>query len=609
MSNRFARRMAWLLFLGAASLSAASNSLTSGPGPDRWTGDLSPISKADWNYQRAGYLLDRAGFSGTPDDVRKLAAMSPADAVNYLVDYEGIDTSSLPKFEESGIFDPDMIPDVERRYSTVVETMPIAIRRGEMFGVHEKPDGPLPFQPVTNQIFYRFIANGAEWVRASLWWGNRMLRTPRPMEEKLSLFWHGHFATEDKKVMDYRIMLGQLETIRRNANGNFRTLLLSMAKDPAMLVYLDNRLNVKGHANENFAREVMELFALGAGNYTETDIKEVARSLTGWTEEHSRFVFKPESHDDGTKTVLGQNGNFDGEQVIDIILKQKAAPLFISRKLYRYLVREDLSPQLNAQLAALLLKSNWEMKPLLKTMLLSKDFYSSASYGSQVKSPVFLLVSTYRKMGLTEIPGVPNFVAVTSALGQTLGNPPNVKGWDGGMSWLNPATLLDRANVARDMLFPQALLARAIPDLPADVAEAEKAANMKGPAAGGMMAAPEPKSAYGEIKKTERYNVIAGSVNGHRAANRRVKRMPRTAATVDFAAMLKGAQAGSAEQVVDYMALRFLRLPLDSADRALFIDFVKKRAGEKIDFTSSNLENTLRELVHLIMSTPEYQLT
>ena len=565
MSNRCAWRVVCPLLLSVAALSAASSSFTSGPGPDRWTGDLAPIGKADWNYQRAGYLLDRAGFGGTPEDVQKLANMSPADAVNFLVDYERIDSSALPKFEESGIFDPGMIPDVERRYSTAVEAIPIGMRRGELFGVRRNADGPRPFQPVAEKIFYRLISNTSEWNRASLWWGNRMLLSPRPLEEKLTLFWHGHFATEDHKVMDYRIMLEQFDTLRHNANGNFRSLLLAMAQDPAMLVYLDNRLNVKGHANENFAREVMELFALGAGNYTETDIKEVARAFTGWTEEHSQFVSKPESHDDGTKTVLGQSGNFDGRQVIDILLRQKAAPLFISAKLYRFLVREDLSPQLNAQLAALLLKSDWELKPLLKTMLLSKDFYSAASYGAQVKSPVVLLVSTYRKMGLSEIPGVPNFVAVTSALGQTLGNPPNVKGWDGGMTWLNPATLLDRSNWARDVLFPGDLLKQPRQVLPPDVVEAMKASNTKESAPGGMMGAPEPKTALGEIKKAEQYNVVAAVASAYRTTAQRVKQQPQTPASVDFTAMLKGVHATNAGEAVDYLAMRFLRLPLTQA--------------------------------------------
>ena len=259
-----------------------------------------------------------------------------------------------------------------------------------------------------------------------------MLLTPRPLEEKLTLFWHGHFATEERKIDDYRLMLHQNKTLRRLASGNFRDLLVAISQDPAMLVYLDNRTNVKGHANENYAREIMELFALGVGNYTEDDIKQAARALTGWRNEGLRFINDPELHDDGEKTIFGKTGNFDGYDVIDLILEKPVAAEFIAAKLYRFLVREEISPELTRKLAAVLRDNNYELKPLLTTIFLSRDFHSAPSIGTQIKGPVQYYVSACRRLGLDRIPGTPYFTPAMASLGQSLGDPPNVKGWDGG---------------------------------------------------------------------------------------------------------------------------------------------------------------------------------
>lgn len=308
-------------------------------------------------------------------------------------------------------------------------------------------------QPIVQEAFYHAFADRFEAHRLAQWWANRMLVTPRPLEEKITLFWHGHFATSSAKVRDYRMMKNHVDTLRKHALGNFRDLLIGMAKDPAMLVWLDNGQNVKGAANENFAREIMELFAMGVGNYTEKDIREAARAFTGWTNDHLDFVIKPELHDTGEKSVLGKTGNFDGTDVIDIILAQKCTTEFIAGKLHRYFVRDTVEPEVLTKLANHFRDGKYELKPFLKMLLLSKDFYSPAAVAQQVKSPVHLVISSYRKLGIKEIPGLPDFRTVTSELGQELLFPPNVAGWEGGTTWINSATLLVRSNFPRQLFF------------------------------------------------------------------------------------------------------------------------------------------------------------
>src|SRR4030095_15324478 len=261
-----------------------------------------------------------------------------------------------------------------------------------------------------------------------------MVATHHPLEEKMALFWHGHFAVNEAKVRDYRKMLGQLDVFYKYGTGNFRDLLIAEAKHPAMLSFLDAGVNVKGAPNENFAREIMELFTMGVGNYSEKDIREGARAFTGWNYVDLEFVVNKDQHDDGQKTFLGKTGNFDGVQVMDIILQQPVTARFIAGKIYRYFVRQDLSPELQEKLGTVLRNANYDLAPLLETVFLSRDFYSPPSIGTQIKSPVQLAVSTFRKLGLKEAPGVPDFNVATSTLGQRLFAPPTVAGWAEGRS-------------------------------------------------------------------------------------------------------------------------------------------------------------------------------
>ena len=311
-----------------------------------WAGDLSPIGRSDWSYDRAAHLIERAGFGAAPDDIARLAALTPQQAVDELVDYEAI-KSDLKPFDESIIWDPGMDPFPPSR----AEAVRIARERGEGLGEKLLPEGAQRrLQPVVDKFFYGLYANAIETQRLGLWWANRMFATRRPLEEKLTLFWHGHFASGENKVRDYRMMLRQNEMFRARASGNFREQLVGLLKDPAMLVYLDNGENIKKHPNENFGRELLELFTMGVGNYTEKDVREAARAFTGWTNDVLQFKFDKTQHDFGEKTFLGKTGTFDGEDIIDTILAERVTAEYMAAKMYRFFVRDEIAPEVRTEL-------------------------------------------------------------------------------------------------------------------------------------------------------------------------------------------------------------------------------------------------------------------
>ena len=584
-----------------------------GPGPAQWIDDLSPITSAEWSYERAAHLLERAAFGAVPEDIARLARMTPQAAVASLVAYQSVDNRHLKPFDHSGVHDPGLEPFPASRPAAT----DLAKATGQALGVRVKPEGNRRMQAVTNKFFYWLRASRLETNRVAYWWAERMLTTHRPLEEKMALFWHGHFATSEEKVRDYRKMLRQLELFQRHATGNFRDLLIGVARDPAMLAFLDAGVNVKGAPNENFAREIMELFTMGVGHYSETDIREAARAFTGWNFQDLAFVVNRDRHDAGDKTVLGRTGRFDGVAVIDIILAQPVTAEFVASKIYRFLVREDVSPALRARLGAVLRDHRYAIAPLLQTIFLSRDFYSSASYATRIKSPVELAVSTYKKLGLTEIPGVPDFNETTSALGQQLFRPPTVAGWAQGRSWITPGLLIERGNFARSVLFPDINFIppdRYPPDESIrivseriaqglDVTSATKPGTSK--TGGGEMTAMSNMLA----DRDEDFNTRYASYRGWQMAIERVKPIPRRTAGINLTAMVRANRLRTTSEVVDAFGRRFLRVPLDADVRARFIGFLNGELGTSdVAQAETYMEDALRMLVHLIMSTPEYQL-
>jgi hypothetical protein len=294
----------------------------------------------------------------------------------------------------------------------------------------------------------RSLPPGASGTQLAAWWLYRMLHTPHPLREKLTLFWHNHFATSLAKVQNARLMLGQYRLLHEHALGSFRKLLHEISFDPAMMIWLDTNLSKKGQPNENYARELMELFSLGIGNYTEADIREAARAFTGYDVKGGKMVFVSRQHDSGTKTVFGKSGAFKGPDIVDLCLEQEACPRFIVRKLYRFLVSEADEPadELIAPLAAQYRESDFDTGKLVETILRSNLFFSPAAYRQRVKAPVDYAVGIVR--GLEGNVGPQNLATALESLGQVLFAPPSVKGWDGGPTWLNGQTLLFRQNLA-----------------------------------------------------------------------------------------------------------------------------------------------------------------
>ncbi|HEY7153583.1 MAG TPA: DUF1800 domain-containing protein, partial [Gemmataceae bacterium] len=290
------------------------------------------------------------------------------------------------------------------------------------------------------------------------WWLYCMLHSGHPLREKLTLFWHNHFATSIVKVRSPLLMFRQNCLLREHALGKFGPFLQAMSKDGAMLVWLDSNSNIKGKPNENYARELMELFSLGVGNYSEKDIREAARAFTGWHTDGDGFHFDPRAHDDERKTVLGQTGDWDGGDVVRIVLEQPSAARFLVRKLYRFLISESASPPdaLLEPLCTSFRKSNYDIADLVKTMLSSRHFYSEHAFGKRIKNPVEYVLgavrAVYRRYDEKEADYRPlpqrMLVHWVDAMGQPLFAPPNVKGWRGAKAWLNTATVLERANFA-----------------------------------------------------------------------------------------------------------------------------------------------------------------
>ena len=605
MTARFGR---WFLVWPLLCAGLAAVTLADAPAaPAGWTDDLSPIAASDWTRDRAAHLLERAGFGGTPEDIERLASLTPQQAVDSLVDYQRTDNSAAGAFVESGVWDAGMDPFPASR----AEAVRLAREHGEALGVPTLAAGSQRrLQPVVDKFFYGLRANSIETQRLGVWWANRMLMTKRPLEEKLTLFWHGHFATGDAKVRDYRMMLRQNEMLRRHAEGPLRDLLVGILEDPAMLVYLDNGENVKKHPNENFGRELLERFTMGVGHYTEHDVREAARAFTGWTNDVLDFKFDKEQHDFGDKTFLGSTGPLDGTDVIDTILDQPVTGEFVAAKIYRYFVREDISPAVKTELGRGLKGSRYQVRFTLKRIFLSKDFYSPASMATQIKSPVVLVVSTYKKMGLRELPTIPDFGRLTGALGQTLFDPPNVAGWAGGRTWITPATLLQRGNLFRDVLFADATGFRA-PDRLMPATYARVGENL----ARGMNITEATKEGTGDaesnaqLERDEDYNTRYASYRGYVMAFERTRPIPRHVADLNLTAMIAGAHAGTAGAVVDHFAARFLSVPLAQKDRAVFVEFLRGKLGSSTVQPGEQLEPALRELLYLVLSTPEYQLS
>ncbi len=363
-----------------------------------------PSDEEPWDNRRASLLHRRAGFGSTQEELRATLSLRPEEVIANMVRIESGNISEMDAFES----------DSAELAKAVLAT--------------------------------------ADVKQLAAWWLHRMLNTPTPLVEKMTLFWHGHFATGAEKVQDAELMRLQNMLLRANALGNFRSLAQAIAKDPAMLIYLDSVSNRKAHANENFARELMELFCLGEGNYSEADVQQLAKCFTGWEIRRKQFQFNPYQHDDSMKTLLGKSDIESGESAIDCVLASPQMPRFIVRKLFRFFVSEDANPSdaFLLPIADQFVRSNYSIAIAVKLILGSRLMLSGWSTGRKVRSPIELAIGWMRTMKCTTNMGFLSERLRT--IGQAVLFPPNVTGWEGGRAWINSSTLVGRANLIYELI-------------------------------------------------------------------------------------------------------------------------------------------------------------
>ncbi|MEQ8318390.1 MAG: DUF1800 domain-containing protein [Phycisphaerales bacterium] len=402
-----------------------------------------PIEASEFGFDEARHLLWRAGFGGTPAQISAIAGLGPERAVDYLLETPDADDAS----PQADLFDRNIMrPYTEEERRTAAQA-----RRSR----NEDALANLRAMRQQAQVWDR-----RQMREIQRWWLTRMIETPRPLEEKMTLFWHGHFATSYRTIEDSYHMFLQNQRFRRHALGNYGQLMHEIIQDPAMLAYLDNNDSRKGRPNENLARELMELFSMGVGTYSENDIKEGARALTGYTFVDDEFVLDRENHDGGRKRIFGRSGTYNGEGFVTAILAQRATGVFMTRKLYEFFVGglpEDPRDYSAAEGAVLnemrstFVRKRYELKPLLRELLLSRHFYSDAVRGQRIKSPTELVVGGVRELR-TPVRDLSALLDAMELMGQSLFFPPSVAGWAGGRSWINTSTMFVRQNTLAFLL-------------------------------------------------------------------------------------------------------------------------------------------------------------
>lgn len=360
----------------------------------------------------ARHVLARTGFGGDPLEITQLMTMDRETAVESL----------LSGTSQAAVTSPPR----------------------EVLTAMAPPQGMKDMSLVQKKAFMQ--ERREEALELKGWWYQEMLATPSPFTERMTLFWHNHFTSSFKKVKWPALLYRQNVLLRRHAVGSFRDLLFNVAKDPAMILYLDTQTNHKDHPNENFSRELFELFTLGEGHYTEQDIQEAARAFTGWhvaVHQGGGFVFNRHRHDAGVKRVLGKSGAFQGDDILALALAQPACATYITAKLWREFVSDQPDPREVDRLAGIFRTSDYQIKPLLRALLTSPQFWAVENRGVLTKSPVELIVGTIRLFQLP-IKETDVLTKYGKRLGQDLFDPPNVKGWPGGTRWITSTTLLNR---------------------------------------------------------------------------------------------------------------------------------------------------------------------
>ena len=496
---------------------------------------LAQLPASLWNDETAAHLLNRARFGATPAEIDSARKKGLVAMVREFVDVRA-DAGNVPP--------PAWAKP--RNIRAARTALKAAKERGENF------------RETARQFR---VMEGDEILDLRRWWLERMMNSPAPLLEKMTLFWHGHFATSVQKVKDGYWMWLQNDTLRRNALGNFATLVKAISRDPAMMIYLDLQQNREAHPNENWARELMELFTVGIGNYSEDDIRAAARAFTGYRIDMTtqQFRFARMEQDLGTKKFMGHTGPLNGDNVIDILVRQPACSRFISRKLWRFFVEDEPSQEIVDAIASRIRAHNFEMRPVLREIFSSAEFYSDRAMGTQIKSPLQYIVQT-SKLLETQLPSPIVVQNAMRQMGQILFAPPNVKGWDGGKDWITTSTLLFRYNFANYLISGDAML----------------------PAGQAARAKPQDAGLRQSVQR--------------RQLAQQIKREP-----IDVSKFVPDPLRDKPRQLVELLSGRFFRTRLAEKEINTFVQFLESR---KLDTSDA----TMRELVHLMMSTPQFQL-
>jgi len=511
---------------------------------------FSPLPAEAFDAAKAAHLLWRAGFGGTWSEAEALAARGLEPAVEWLLaparESDSAASGQPAAPPECALLEPDH-EEFHQKLRALPEQEKRELARKRRHDERKKVD------------------------ELKRWWLEKMLTTDRPLEEKLTLFWHSHFASSFADKIQYAYpMWQQNECFRRFAFGRFPDQLRQLIRDPAMLVWLDNAQSKRQKPNENFARELMELFTIGIGNYTEADVKESARALTGFSirRESWEFVFRAQAHDVGQKTFLGNTGDWSGDDIVEILCEQPAASRFMARKYLEFFLWPNPEPELVEAAAKLYREADLELAPFLRTLFLSREFYSPRAIGALIKSPVVLALGALKSMRLA-LPQGPIILNALSLMGQDLFFPPDVNGWPGGINWINSNVLLVRYNFSNLLI------------------------NGVNPETFRVRVPREPG-----VRMTRRQII---------EAQRSLQWSPRE----QLIQLGLDRKLNDPKAVVDFYLRDFLHRSVEPEFHRQLVAFLETDAAggrKSFSFDDPTFDERVRGLVHLIMSSPDYQL-
>jgi uncharacterized protein (DUF1800 family) len=519
------------------------------------------VEPVEWNRRSAEHLLNRAGFGARAAELDYALRLDHAAYVDELL--AGFEGEDEPFFLH-------LAPRPDR---------------AEKRGLSEEERSKLRNQIQRDER--------EQLGRYAAWWLERMLDGRDPLRERMTLFWHGHFTTSFRDVKEIRPVIDQNALLREHALGNFGDLTRAIVHDAAMIRYLDNDKNEKQSPNENLARELMELFTLGEGNYTEEDVKEAARALTGYNYNLTKGVtYSKRRHDAGKKRVLGERGRLDADDLIDLLLEQDSCPRWIAGKLLAYFEGREPSEERLASYAASLREGNYEIAPFLRRLFLDPEFYADELIGNKISGPVEYVVGNSRRLGIR--PPARVLWVAAGQLGQRLFEPPSVKGWEEGTAWITTSSLLQRGNVMGMLLGVVAI---------EDVLAPEETM-----AADDSMMEMEPKAPMDES-----YRLNKKVVGADMAAYRKMlgtSYWPR----LNLSDRCRRLNASTDEEVVDLLCAELLAVEASPEGRATLLYFVRSECaalggepGHLLELGYEG-EDLLRRLSHLILSLPEAQL-